>query len=402
MHSIELLHKTFEEKLPSIHKNRLKSLMIACEAALMENKVHLTGLGRAILNTNKESSNIQKVDRLLGNGLLQAERDLFYGMMLFYVIQEGSQPWILVDWTCLNSTTNLYALRASVSMKGRSIVIYEECHPKKYENNHAVHKAFLNRLKTLIPSSSTPVIVTDAGFRAPWFAHVLKLNWHFVGRLRNKNLVFLEKDSSWVLSSHYFEQATRMPTHLGQGLLTEEGKVPAQFVLYKGKAKGRHQLNKNKKKSSSGKSKLYSKAHKEPWLLVTSLPQAQDKPLLITNIFRQRMRIEENIRDTKSPHYGFGLKDSVTRSAQRMNILLLIVAIATLIAWLAGLITRYRGKAADFQAHSAKFTSVLSLVFLGRRAIKKGLSMNQREFEFAINLLYQCAIQTQNEKPHYA
>jgi putative Mn2+ efflux pump MntP len=114
------------------------------------------------------------------------------------------------------------------------------------------------------------------------------------------------------------------------------------------------------------------------------------------------MRIEENIRDTKCPHYGFGLKNSITRSAQRMNILLLIAAIATLIAWLAGLITTYRGKAADFQTHSAKFTSVLSLVFLGRRVIKKGLSMNQREFEFAINLLYQCAIQTQKEKPRYA
>lgn len=402
MHSVKLLHKTFEKKLPGIHKNRLKSLMVACEAALIENKVYLTGLGRAILNTNKESSNIQKVDRLLGNGLLQGERALFYRVMLSYVVQENSQPWILVDWTCLNSTTNLYALRASVSMKGRAIVIYEECHPKKYENNHTVHKAFLNRLKTLMPSSLTPVIVTDAGFRAPWFAHVLKLNWHFVGRLRNKNLIFLENESSWVLSSHYFEEATRVPTHIGQGLLTEEGKVPARFVLYKGKAKGRHQLNKNKKKSSSGKSKLYSKAHKEPWLLATSLPQAQDKPLLITNIFRHRMRIEENIRDTKSPHYGFGLKESITRSAQRMNILLLIVAIATLIAWLAGLITQYRGKAADFQAQSAKFTSALSLVFLGRRAIKKGLSMNQRDFKFAINLLYQWAILTQNEKPHYA
>jgi hypothetical protein len=401
MHSIELLHKTFEDKLPSVHKNRLKSLMSACEAAITSNQLYLTGLGRAISNTNKESSNIQKVDRLLGNGLLQSERDLFYRIMLSYVIKEDRQPWIHVDWTCLNSTTNLYALRASVSMKGRSIVIYEESHPKKHENNQAVHKAFLNRLKTLMPSSLTPIIVTDAGFRAPWFAHILKLNWHFVGRLRNKNLVFLEQESRWVLSSNYFEQATRMPAHIGQGLLTEESKVPAQFVLYKGKAKGRHQLNKNKKKSSSGKSKLYSKAHKEPWLLVTSLPQAKEKPMLITNIYRQRMRIEENIRDTKCPHYGLGLKDSITRSAQRMNILLLIAAIATLIAWLAGLITKFRGQAADFQAHSAKCTSALSLVFLGRRAIKKGLSMYQEEFEFAIKLLYQCAVQTQEEKPHY-
>lgn len=274
MHSIELLHKTFEEKLPSVHKNRLNSLMVTCEAALKGNKLYLTGLGRALSNTNKECSNIQKVDRLLGNGLLQAERDLFYKVMLSYVIKDNTYPWIHIDWTCINSTTNLYALRASISMKGRSLVIYEECYPKKSENNHAVHKAFLNRLKTLLPASVTPIIVTDAGFRAPWFAHILKLNWHFVGRLRNKNLVLLEQESAWVLSSNYFERATGKPAHIGKGLLTEEGQVPAHFVLYKGKAKGRHQINKNKKKSNSGKSKLYSKAQKEPWLLVTSIPLA--------------------------------------------------------------------------------------------------------------------------------
>ena len=41
MHSIELLHKIFEEKRLIIHKNRLTSLMIACEAGLIENKVYL-------------------------------------------------------------------------------------------------------------------------------------------------------------------------------------------------------------------------------------------------------------------------------------------------------------------------------------------------------------------------
>lgn len=58
----------------------------------------------------------------------------------------------------------LYVLRASLSMSGRSMVIYEESHPKKKENNHATHKEFLNQLKKLLPSSVTPIIVTDAGF----------------------------------------------------------------------------------------------------------------------------------------------------------------------------------------------------------------------------------------------
>lgn len=55
-HLNELLHKTFEVKLPKIHKNRLKSLMTACEAAVSNNKLYLTGLGRSISNTNKECS----------------------------------------------------------------------------------------------------------------------------------------------------------------------------------------------------------------------------------------------------------------------------------------------------------------------------------------------------------
>ena len=46
MHLTELLHKTFEEELPQVHKIRLNSLMAACEAT-RSNTLYLTGLGRA-------------------------------------------------------------------------------------------------------------------------------------------------------------------------------------------------------------------------------------------------------------------------------------------------------------------------------------------------------------------
>jgi hypothetical protein len=173
MHVLSLLHKTFKEQLPHAHLNRLNSLMTACSAAVSTNQLHLTGLGRSISNTNKESSNIQKVDRLLGNGLLQGERASLYKVMRSYLLTQGSSPWIHIDWSCINSTTHLYVLRASLSMKGRSVVLWEECHPKKNENNHATHKEFLNKLKDLLLPGMKPVIVTDAGFRAPWFAYIL-------------------------------------------------------------------------------------------------------------------------------------------------------------------------------------------------------------------------------------
>lgn len=68
-----------------------------------------------------------------------------------------------------------------------------------------------------------------------------------------------------------------------------------------------------------------------------------------------------------------------------MAILLLIAAIATFAAWIAGFITVSKGKASDFQAHSAKFTNSLSLVYLGREAIKKKLIVSSLQVVNAIN-----------------
>ena len=147
-------------------------------------------------------------------------------------------------------------------------------------NNHVTHKAFLNHLKALLPSSVKPIIVTDAGFRAPWFSYIRSMGWDFVGRLRNKNLVLMENSTLWQLSHTFFERASSKPTYIGQGLLTKEGKVHAYFVVYKGNNKNRKKLTRLRKKSGSGKSIRYGKANNEPWVLVSSLTE--------TNISRAR------------------------------------------------------------------------------------------------------------------
>ena len=397
MQQMRLLHKQFTKELPFIHKTRLNCLMSTCITASTSNKLFLTGLGRNIVSKTKTSSNIEKVNRLLSNEHLYHERSSFYATMAAQLIPRWMSPWIHIDWSCINSTTNLYLLRASLSVKGRSIVLYEECHPKKKENNHTVHQQFLKNLKAVLPICEPPIIVTDAGFRAPWFKAVRQMGWHFVGRLRNKNLVLLEDAESWQLSSLFFKQATGKPAHLGHALLTEKERVPVHIVLYKGKNKNRHKRNLNKKISAAGKSKRYSKAGKEPWVVVTSLSQARDNPAHIVNIYRQRMRIEENFRDTKCSHYGQGLKHSLTKSPARMAILLLIAAIATWAAWIAGLITIISGKASDFQAHSAKFTQSLSVVYLGREAIKKKIVASHSQIVNAISILATMVVEAQLE-----
>ena len=397
MQLMKLLHKTIQKELPFIHKLRLSNLMLACSTAVGTNQLTLTGLGREIQNKNQTNSNIQKVDRLLANPHLQSEKNKFYQFMIRYLIKENSSPWIHIDWSCLNSTTNLYVLRASLSMPGRSIVIYEECHTKKGENNPPTHKAFLNRLKQLLPTGVKPVLVTDAGFRAPWFAYILKLGWDFVGRLRNRNLIKLDAESRWRFSASLCAVASNTPVSLGHGLLTRERKVSAQFIVYKGASKGRHKLNCYGKPSLSGKDKIFSRSHKEPWVLVTSIISKKSIASKIVLIYKQRMRIEENFRDTKCPHYGLGLKDSLSRSPERVAILLLIAALATFSAWLAGLHTTHIGKASAFQAHSAKFKSALSKVYLGRQALKKGIKSTMKQFQLMLKMLYDMSLEAQVE-----
>ncbi len=387
MQLMKLLHTFLKKECPNVHKLRLNNLIDSCKTLIETNCLSVTGIGRNLPGKVQERSNIRKMDRFVSNKHLANEIVGFYQAMNQYLLPTSGDAWIHVDWTCLSATHNQYLLRASLTMKGRSIVIYEEPHTKKEENNHSAHKQFLNNLKLILPENINPIIVTDAGFRAPWFAHVLSLGWHFVGRLRNKNAMLMEGHNQWQLSHTLFQQATKKPQYAGHALLTEKGKIPVEVVLYKASPKNRHKFNINGKPSSSGGSKKYSKAHKEPWVLVSSLASAKEKPSTVVNIYKQRMRIEENFRDTKCKRYGFGLDESLSQSPRRFRVLLLIVAIANFAAWLSGLFTKAKGMATHFQAQSASTTNALSIVFLGKRALKKGFRIGKRQFHFLLKSL---------------
>jgi len=162
MQQMKLLHKEFEKELPFVHKTRLNCLMNACNTAANNNTLYLTGLGRKDPSNTKTSSNIEKANRLLGNKNLHLERSSFYQTMALRLIPRWMDPWIHVDWSCINATTNLYLLRASISVSGRSIVLWEECHPKKKENNHAIHKQFLKNLKNISASIQKDILAALA------------------------------------------------------------------------------------------------------------------------------------------------------------------------------------------------------------------------------------------------
>jgi hypothetical protein len=81
------------------------------------------------------------------------------------------------------------------------------------------------------------------------------------------------------------------------------------------------------------------------------------------------MQVEESIRDVKSHSFGWGFEDARCKSCQRIEVQLLLVAIATIASVLAGIATELASQARRFQANTERRRRVLSLVTLGRRVL---------------------------------
>jgi hypothetical protein len=75
-----------------------------------------------------------------------------------------------------------------------------------------------------------------------------------------------------------------------------------------------------------------AKRESDPWLLAAS-PTLEMKPAQIVAIYARRMQIEQSFRDLKSHRYGVGFEDSLTRTSDRLAALLLILALASFLAW---------------------------------------------------------------------
>ncbi|MDB5969231.1 MAG: ISXoo8 transposase [Hydrocarboniphaga sp.] len=82
-----------------------------------------------------------------------------------------------------------------------------------------------------------------------------------------------------------------------------------------------------------------ARAAKEPWLLAHSETLNAYSPQQIVRWYALRMQIESSFRDLKSHRYGCAFEDTLTRSAERLDVLLMIHMLATLVAWLAALAT---------------------------------------------------------------
>jgi len=368
MYTISLLENWLRGNCWFIHGARIGAVVKVVEGLLNGSKATLTELGRNLCSGAYEKHGIKCADRLVGNRHLHAERLSVYTAMARWLLSRTERPWILVDWSDVEIGHEYLMLKAAVAVGGRAVSIYEEVHPLKRYNNPKTHRKFLERLYTVVPPSCCPVVITDAGFRGPWFETVESFGWDWIGRVRNKVKYCRDGTERWKYTRSLYYQATDKPAYLGRSWLSAKRPYACYLHLYKALKRGRGRPRKPARATPNGQ-RARAQA-REPWLLATSLSPRTWSARRVVRAYEKRMQIEETFRDLKSHRWGYGLQYARSQSTERLENLLLITTLATLSTWLVGLAAKAKDWMKHFQANTESNKPVLSVFFLGRRVLK--------------------------------
>ena len=329
-------------------------------------RLWLTGLGRDLPGTAREKHRIKAADRLLGNEGLWAQSSLIYQALAAYLIGDVRHPVVLVDGTGVGP--GHYALTAALAHRGRAFPLFSRVQGG-FKQGVQVQRDFLASLAKILPSSCTPIIVTDAGFHSNWFDAVLKRGWHFVGRIRNRTQIHV--DGEWVSAKSLHQQAGHSSVELGRLQFRRSSPRRYRFVLApQRRPRNRSRLTQKGRRRRDTTSIRRRRAAREPWLLATSLERPSTQ---VVAHYATRMQIEETFRDLKNHRYGWALSDVRSKNPKRIEVLLLIASIAVVAMQIIGIASEKANLHRQLQANTTYNRRVLSFFTLARRVIANRL-----------------------------
>jgi hypothetical protein len=368
MRAIEILQEKLADSLGFLHSKRRDALWRVIDGLLRGQQLWLTELGRNLPGACSIKHRVKAVDRFLGSGAVQTAIPKVYAALATLLLRFTDRPVLLVDWTAGES--GHYVLSAKIAFAGRALSILSRAYPRHKNANPDVEREFLNELKTILPERCCPVLVTDAGFLFKWVDSVRALGWDYVGRVRLKKMLVTIGGRQMPLRDAY-NLAGSKPRNLGT-VWVGKGNPRAHRVVLSAKPKirGRKRVGRRGKPLRTGVANLSRAGAREPLFLVTSLA---DAPRVVVRIYRMRMQIEQTFRDLKSHRYGWSTRHIRSTSSKRIDVLLLVGALAAVAMHLIGLTLRGHVLARGLQANTERRRNVFSTFFLGRLALHEDL-----------------------------
>ena len=372
MRASGVLQKCLPSSLGKMHALRKHVVLQAVDALLRSWRLTLMDMARAWSGAERVRAPLKALDRLLSNRHLHAERECLYANMARWLLR-GPRPIIVVDWSDLKADKSWCLLRAAVPVGGRALTILDMVFSGKQQGSPAAERLLLKRLQAIVPAHCTPIVVTDAGFRNPWFRDVEAIGWYWVGRVRGATLFtrpgMTRKADAWLSCRSLHLLATTTPNDVGVVELARDHPLKARLVLYRKIVKGRKHRTRLGQIAQSGTSRKAAARESEPWLVAVS-PGLALSPRQVIKFYARRMQIELAFRDLKSHRFGQAYEDSLTRNDRRIEILLLLSALATFACWAMGKAAEAADMTRWLAPHSAK-RRLYSVMRLGREALSR-------------------------------
>ena len=383
MRSVELLQSTLKKYLSRMHPRREAAVWRAVTGLILGGKACLTALGRSLPGSTSDKHRIKAVDRLLGNTALHRELDQIYRAVAHLLLKGVRTPVIAVDWT--GAGAHHYELSAKLCCDGRALPLYSLVFAKQSFSYSIAHREFLHNLAGILPVGCKPILVTDAGFQLAWFGEVRRHSWHYIGRVRGHRYVWLDGQKLTLQQLH--RRAAAHPRDLGIARLSLSDHHGRRLVLSPQRhGKGRQRLTRKGKPGRNTTDRKTSQGAREPWVLATSL---QADAAFIVHAYSLRMQIEQAFRDRKCYRHGWNMRLTVTRSRERLAVLLMVASLAELAVQLVGRAMANTPQGYSFQANTTRKQRVLSYFFLGCHACRRGLEHTALELRAAFTALVQ-------------
>ena len=170
MQAREVLHKLLIQTCGEMHAVRREALETMVWAGLTSQRMTVTGLGRAIGGIAREKHNIKRADHLLSNPHLQSEREAMYGMLAQRLVgqQTSGATRYSSDFDsggAIRCYTSPWRSREGHLLCSRKCTVADDGEAED-------PRQFLHRLQAVLPSRMPPILVTDTGFKTPWFQAV--------------------------------------------------------------------------------------------------------------------------------------------------------------------------------------------------------------------------------------
>lgn len=319
----------------SLRLSQAKTLAILVASAMRVERISLANIGRAMNGMVKHQ--IKRCWRFCANDRIETA-DAMRGVLKRVLKKRKKKLLISFDWTDIKS---FQTLMASAVFKGRSTPIcWASCNKHVYDgyrSRNSFEESLLLVLRSMIPPQVKVILLADRGFGRTELAR------------------FCQKQG--------FSYVIRIQPNVHVNCAGYKGKL-IDYPVYKGICKllksvlYRSQENPVTQNVVIRWVRDLPAKRDECWFLMTDL---QAGGAQISKLYGQRMTIEELFRDHKNKRNGWSLRDTKLTRPERLDRLLLILAIAYLLLCGIGIIALQTGAPGDWSSSTRNECSVFTI-----------------------------------------